>query len=162
DKPPLVNEVLVLGDGNAMANVLAEVSSGLPDGTAYPMPADPAVLTQEGCRYSPRVFGMRAGQTLKIVNPDGTMHNVNAQPRINTPFNGGMPGNVREIEVNFDKPEPLFPITCNVHSWMFAYCAVYNHPFFAVTDKTGTATIKDLPPGDYEIKVTHERLGEHT
>lgn len=157
-----VNEALVLGEGQTMANVLVEVISGLPEGAAYPLPAEPAVLMQEGCRYSPRMLVVRAGQPLKIRNPDGTLHNVNAQPRVNAPFNRGMPANVQEIEVLFDKPEPLFPITCNVHPWMRASCAVINHPYFAVTDKTGAGTVADLPPGEYEIRATHEVLGEKT
>lgn len=157
-----VNEALVLGEGQTMANVLLEVVSGLPEGATYPVPAEPVVLTQEGCRYSPRMLVVRAGQTLKIHNPDGTLHNVNAQPRVNTPFNRSMPGNVQEIEVLFEKPEPLFPITCNVHPWMRAGCAVISHPYFAVTDKTGAGTVADLPPGEYEIRASHEVLGEKT
>ena len=69
-KEPLVSEALVLGEGQVMANVLVAVSSGLPVGQTYPVPTEPVLLTQEGCRYSPRVFGVRAGQPLKIHNPD--------------------------------------------------------------------------------------------
>jgi plastocyanin len=162
DGTPPVNEALVLGEGQKMANVLVEVISGLPAEATYPAPTEPAVLLQEGCRYSPRLFVVRAGQPLKIRNPDGTLHNVNAQPKVNAPFNRGMPANVQEIEVVFDKPEPLFPITCNVHPWMRSNCAVLSHPFFAVTDTTGTGTVADLPPGEYEIRATHEVLGEKT
>ncbi len=162
DKTAPVNEVLVLGEGQALANVLIEVVSGLPEGKTWPVPAEPVVLTQDGCRYVPRMFGIRAGQTLRIHNPDGTLHNVNAQPKVNTPFNRGMPANVTEIEVVFDKPEPLFNFTCNVHPWMKSSCAVIDHPFFAVTDTSGAATIADLPPGEYEIRATHEALGAQT
>jgi hypothetical protein len=161
-KEPLVSEALVLGEGQVMANVLVAVSSGLPVGQTYPVPTEPVLLTQEGCRYSPRVFGVRSGQPLKIHNPDGTLHNVNAQPRVNTPFNRGMPGNVQEIEVTFNKVEPMFTFACNVHPWMFAYCTVLDHPFFAVTDTTGAATLADLPAGEYEITATHEKLGAQT
>lgn len=159
---PPVNEVLVLGDGNAMANVLVEVVSGLPAEQTWHVPTEPAILTQEGCRYVPRVFAVRVGQPLKVMNPDGTLHNVNAQPKVNAPFNRGMPANVKEFEVTFTKPEPLFPFNCNVHPWMKAWCVVEDHPFYGVTDTTGAATIADLPPGEYEIRATHEVLGEQT
>lgn len=159
---PPVGEMLVLGENQAMANVLMEVVSGLPEGVTYPVPEEPVQLTQEGCRYSPRVFVVRAGQTLKIKNPDGTLHNVNAQPKVNPPFNRGMPANVTEFDVVFEKPEPLFPFACNVHPWMQAHCAVLDHPYFGVTDTTGTIEINDLPAGKYELRATHEVLGEKT
>lgn len=160
DGAPPMTEVLVLGENQAMANVLVEVVSGLPEGATYPVPEEAFILTQQGCRYSPRVFALRAGQTLRIHNPDGTLHNVNAQPRVNPPFNRGMPANVKDIEVVFEKPEPLFPFSCNVHPWMQAFCAVMEHPFYGVTDTTGTTTLSGLPAGEYEIRATHEVLGE--
>ncbi len=159
---PPVGEMLVLGENQAMANVLVEIVSGLPEGKSYPVPEEPVLLTQEGCRYAPRVFVVRAGQTLKIKNPDGTLHNVNAQPRVNPPFNRGMPANVTEFDVVFEKAEPLFPFACNVHPWMQAHCAVLDHPYFGVTDTSGAAIINDLPPGAYEVRATHEVLGEKT
>ncbi|MBI1320136.1 MAG: hypothetical protein GC168_14490 [Candidatus Hydrogenedens sp.] len=153
------NEVLVLGEGNTLGNVFVEIAAGLPEGKEYPVPEEPAVLTQSGCKYTPRVFGVRAGQKLRIENPDGTLHNVNAAPVKNTAFNRGMPPNVTDIEVVFDQPEGLFPFRCNVHTWMVAYCAVMSHPYFTVTGSDGTFTIPDLPAGKYTVKATHERLG---
>jgi len=34
---------------------------------------------------------------------------------------------------------------------------VFNHPFFAVTSKDGTFTIKGLPPGNYTIAAWQEK-----
>lgn len=158
-KEPPANEVLVLGEGSSLGNVFVEVIAGLPEDAAYPVPAEPVVLTQHGCQYAPRVFGVRAGQTLKIMNPDGTLHNVNAAPLKNPAFNRGMPPNVTDMDVVFDTPEGLFPFRCNVHSWMVAYCAVMSHPYFAVTGPDGKFTIADLPAGKYTVRATHERLG---
>jgi plastocyanin len=162
DGPPPLNEVLVLGEAQAMANVLVEIVEGLPEGQRWPVPTEPVVLTQEGCRYNPRVFAVRAGQPLKVLNPDGTLHNVNAQPKVNPPFNRGMPANVQEFEVVFEKAEPLFPFNCNVHPWMKAWCVVKDNPFYGVTDTSGAVVIGELPPGDYTVRATHEVLGEQT
>jgi len=160
-KEPPPNEVLVLGENQSLGNVLVEVIAGLPEGKEYPVPEEPAVLTQAGCRYQPRVFGIRAGQTLKIHNPDGTLHNVNCAPEKNPAFNRGMPPNVTDIEVVFEEPEGLFPFRCNVHPWMLAHCAVFDHPYFTVTkaEDNGKFEIAELPPGTYTIRATHERLG---
>ena len=38
---------------------------------------------------------------------------------------------------------------------MFAYVGVVEHPFFAVTDKEGSFTITNVPPGDYVLEAYH-------
>lgn len=161
DNPP-VNEVLVLGEGQTMANIVVKVIKGLPEGKTWPAPAEPAIMTQAGCRYSPHVMALQLGQTLKVLNPDGILHNVNCQPKINRPMNKAMPKNLKELEFNFDKAEDPFRFKCDVHPWMMAFCTVIEHPFFDVTEKDGIFTIDGLDPGEYEIEAWHERLGKQT
>jgi hypothetical protein len=45
---------------------------------------------------------------------------------------------------------------------MSAYVHVFSHPFFAVSDAGGAFRIEGLPPGEYEIKAWHEKLGVQT
>lgn len=161
DNPP-ANEVLVLGEGQTMGNILVWVSKGLPEGQTYPAPEAAAELTQKGCQYAPRVLVVRPGQTLKIFNPDGILHNVNGAPAKNKPFNRAMPANLSEIEVTFDTIEPPFPIRCDIHPWMRSFCAVMDHPYFDVTQTDGAFAIENLPAGEYEISAWHERLGTQT
>jgi plastocyanin len=161
DKPP-VNEVLVLGEGRTMANILVKVVKGLPEGKTWEAPADAAEMTQKGCRYSPHVTAIQLGQKLKVLNPDGILHNVNCQPKLNKAANRAMPKNLKEIEFNFDKAEDPFRFKCDVHPWMMAYCTVVAHPFFDVTEKDGVFSIDGLEPGAYEIEAWHERLGKQT
>lgn len=155
---PALNESLVVGPDRGLANVFIQVTEGVPQ-RAYPVPEEPVVLSQAGCMYHPRVFGIRPGQKLQILNPDGTMHNVNAMPDVNKGFNKPMDRETERAEVVFEQPEPIFPIKCDVHPWMRAYCAVMAHPFFAVTGEDGKFTIPGLPPGEYTIEAWHERLG---
>lgn len=158
DNPP-VNEVLVLGEGNTMANILVKVTKGLPEKT-WDVPAEPVIMTQAGCRYAPHVTVVQLGQVLKVQNPDGILHNVNCQPKINKPANKAMPKNLTELDFNFDQVEEVpFRFKCDVHPWMMAFCAVIPHPFFDVTEKDGVFTIDNLEPGEYEIEAWHERLG---
>jgi hypothetical protein len=49
-----------------------------------------------------------------------------------------------------------------VHGWMNAYVGVLDHPYFAVTDKSGKFELKSLPPGTYTIEAWHEKLGTQT
>jgi plastocyanin len=159
---PALNEMLVLGKGNTMGNVLVYVSKGLPSGKTYPAPSAPAVLDQNGCQYKPHVQGIMVGQTYKILNSDGVLHNVHALPKINKQFNMPMPANRKEATATFDKPEPVFNIKCDVHPWMSAYVGTFSHPFFTVTGPDGKFTLPNLEPGTYEITAWHERLGTQT
>lgn len=157
---PVPNEVLVLGDGQTMANIMVWISGGLPADAEYPVPEEPIVLDQEGCIYHPRVFGIRTGQPLKVLNPDGILHNVNGMPRANRPFNIGMTATTTEMDMTFDNPEEVpFPIRCDVHPWMRSFCGVFDHPYFFVTGESGEFRIEGLAPGEYELTAWHEQLG---
>lgn len=159
---PVPNEMLVLGTGNAMGNVMVFVSQGLPAGRTWPAPATPVVLDQKGCQYVPHVQGIMVGQPYRILNSDGVLHNVHSLPKVNTSFNQPMPASMTEKTVTFPKPENMFQIKCDVHPWMSAYIGVYTHPFFSVTSTDGTFTISGLDAGTYEITAWHERLGTQT
>jgi plastocyanin len=159
-KAPVANEALVLGSGNTMANVMVRVKS--PVQGNFPAPAQPVVIDQRGCQYSPHVVGLRVGQTLKLKNSDGLLHNVHALPKVNTPFNMAMPANRKEADTKFGKAEGMFHVKCDVHPWMSAYVGVFSNPFYAVSGKDGKFKITGLPPGTYELEAWHEKLGVKT
>jgi len=159
---PVPSEMLVLGSGNSMGNVMVYVSKGVPAGKTYPAPKTPVVLDQNGCQYRPHVMGIMVGQTYKILNSDGILHNVHALPTINKQFNRAMPATLKEATATFDKPEAVFHIKCDVHPWMSAYVGAFNHPFFSVTGTDGKYTLSGLDPGTYEITAWHEKLGMQT
>lgn len=159
---PVPNEMLVLGNGNTMGNIMVWVSKGLPAGKTWPAPKTPVVLDQKGCQYHPHVMGIMVGQTYRILNSDGVLHNVHALPKINKAFNRAMPATVKEANATFDKEEAIFHVKCDVHPWMSAYVGVFAHPFFSVTNADGKFTLPNLPAGTYEITAWHERLGTQT
>ncbi len=159
---PVPNEMLALGGGNTMGNVMVWVSKGLPAGKAFPVPKTPVVLDQNGCLYKPHVMGIMVGQSYRILNSDGVLHNIHTLPKVNPAFNKGMPPTLKEATTVFSKPEEVFHIKCDVHPWMSAYMAVFTHPFFSVTATDGKFTISGLDAGTYEITAWHERLGTQT
>ena len=159
---PVPNEMLVLGSGNTMGNVIVWVSKGLPAGKTYPAPKTPVVLDQNGCQYKPHVMGIMVGQPYKILNSDGVLHNIHTLPKVNSSFNKPMPATLKETTTAFDKAEATFQIKCDVHPWMTAYIQAFSHPFYSVTGTDGKFTISGLDPGTYEITAWHERLGTQT
>ncbi len=159
---PVPNELLVLGNGNTMGNIMVWVSKGLPAGKTWPAPQTPVVLDQQGCQYKPHVMGIMVGQPYKILNSDALPHNVHTLPKVNKPFNRAMPATLKEATTKFDRAEPIFQVKCDVHPWMSAYIGVFTHPFFSVTRTDGKYAISGLEPGTYEITAWHERLGTQT
>jgi plastocyanin len=159
---PVPGEMLVLGNGNTMANIMVWVSKGLAAGKTYPAPKTPVTLDQKGCQYVPHVMGIMVGQPYRILNSDGILHNIHTLPKINRAFNRAMPATSKEASTTFDKPENVFQIKCDVHPWMSAYIGVFTHPIFAATGTDGKFTIAGLDAGTYEITAWHERLGTQT
>jgi plastocyanin len=159
---PVPGEMLVLGNGNSMGNVIVYVSKGLPAGKTWPAPKTPVTLDQVGCQYKPHAMGIMIGQPYRILNSDGVLHNVHTLPKINKSFNRAMPATLKETTTTFEKPEPIFQIKCDVHPWMSAYIGVFTHPFYSVTATDGKFTISGLDAGTYEITAWHERLGTQT
>lgn len=159
---PVLSQTLVLGKNNTMANVFVKVVKGLSK-KKYPTPKEAVVLDQNGCMYSPHVFGIMVDQTLRILNSDGILHNIHPLPKKNRKFNLAMPKSIKQTERSFKKvEEKMFVIKCDVHPWMKAYTSVMSHPFFNVTGKDGKFTIAGLEPGAYEIEAWHEKLGTQT
>jgi hypothetical protein len=159
---PVANEMLVLGSGNTMGNIMVWVSKGLPAGKTWPVPTTPVVLDQRGCQYLPHVTGIMVGQPYRILNNDGILHNIHTLPKVNPAFNRGQPATVKEMTTSFPKPETMLQVKCDVHPWMSAYIGVFTHPFYSVTGADGKFTIPGLDAGTYEITAWHERLGTQT
>ena len=158
---PVYPQTLVLGEGNTMANVFVYVKN-VPAQKNYPAPQQEVIINQNGCQYDPHVVGVMVGQPLKILNPDGTLHNVHALCKVNSEFNLAMPKFRTETVKTFEKEEFMFPIKCDVHPWMGAWVAVMAHPYFSTTKTDGKFSITDLPAGTYTIEAWHEKLGTQT
>jgi plastocyanin len=152
---------MVAADGKSLGNVFVYVKDGLGN-YVFDTPTESAKIDQNGCHYSPHVFGMRVGQPLEIMNSDPTLHNIHAMPKANSEFNNGQPIQGMKMSHTFDKQEVMVPFKCDVHGWMNAYVGVMSHPYFAVTDKDGKFDLPNLPPGTYTIEAWHEKLGAQT
>ena len=102
------NQMLVLGDGNSLANIFVQIKN--PPAGNHSAPSEAVVIDQNGCIYTPRVAGVMTGQTVKFKNSDGILHNVHGLPKVNREFNIGMPPSLKEKDQVFNKPEPLFKV----------------------------------------------------
>ena len=157
-KEQFYSEDVVLNPDSSLANVFIYISEGLAS-QHDAAPVDPKILDQHHCRYVPHVLGIQVGQTLKILNSDPTFHNVHAAAQKNKAFNLGM-SKVEKVKTRtFDQAEVMIPLRCNVHPWMNAYIGVVEHPFYSVTDSTGSFKLQAVPAGEYVIAAWHEVFG---
>ena len=155
-EPGLSEEVMVNENGT-LRNVFVYVKEGLAG--SFPGSTTPVVLDQDGCRYRPRVVGLQVNQPLEIRNSDATLHNVNVKPTANPSFNIAQPVAKMKTTKKFAKPEVMVKFKCNVHPWMGAYAGVLEHPFFGVSNDSGSASLSGLPAGTYIVEVWHEMYG---
>lgn len=152
---PVVPPIVVVGENGALANVVIFVKDGLRNYT-FDAPSDPAILGQKNCMYEPHVSALMTNQPFQIQNNDPTMHNVHPLPKHNRQWSTSQPAGSAALKSTFGRPEFAMPVLCNVHPWMRAFVFVFDHPYFAVTSKTGRFELKDLPPGTYTIEAWHE------
>ncbi len=118
---------------------------------------------QKGCDFLPHMMIVRTDQTIVCKSSDAVAHNVHATPFANSAVNFIVqPNDQTGVEVKLPLAEPVAPyveVKCDIHPWMKAWWVVVDHPYAAVTDKDGKFTIENLPAGETEFRVWHEKVG---
>jgi hypothetical protein len=157
-----------VGANKGLADVVVMLK-GVP-AQAADASAAPAVMDQKGCLYNPQFVVVQTGQKLLMKNSDPStvpMHNVHINPtaqanmdaystKISQPQMSGS----ADLVYEFPAAENFMKFQCDVHPWMFAWVTVVDNPYFAMTDKDGKYTIKNVPPGKYTISALHYKLAK--
>lgn len=122
------------------------------------------VVDQPFCQYIPHVAA---------VYPDAQVFVAKNSAKVNHNVKIVAGGDVDKIDVNLTEGkdtgeirftglanESLLDAACSIHSWMNAKVAVFNHPYFAVTNDKGEFKIDNVPV-DTELTVYlwHESMG---
>ena len=158
---PVNKEDIVANDKGMLRWVVVSIKKDeAPDLPAGEAPKEPAVMDQQGCMSHPHVLAMMTGQELVIKNSDPFMHNIHTLSSVNPAFNKAQPNKNDGEKVDSPKAPEVFHVKCDVHPWMSSYMAVFDHPYFAVTDENGKFDIKNVPDGEYTVHAWQEKLGE--
>jgi plastocyanin len=123
-------------------------------GKTFDPPAQHAVIDQRKMTFIPHVVVVLKGSTLDFLNSDPVGHNV-YWPSISG--NKKLAHNLgtwpQGVKKSFQFNDlGVASLLCNVHPEMSGYVVVVPTPYFAVTDKEGNYTIKDVPAGNYTLK----------
>jgi plastocyanin len=152
----VIQETVAAAIDGSLANVFVRLQGNIPQS---PAPTQPVVIDQHACIYSPRVVGVRVGQTLQIKNSDSFMHNVHGYSGKNNSFNEGQSHSGMVYEFRPKNEEVMLHLQCDIHKWMTAYVGVVTNPYFAVSNTGGNFVIDKVPAGTYTVQAWQEKYG---
>ena len=149
---------LIVAKDKGLANAVVSITGVR--GSVSPAPIEVSI-TQESCAFEPHVVAVPVGSRLTFVNTDVCLHNVHLLSGGVTIANIGMPlqGQKSRLPVSVLAKPGNVRFKCDVHAWMDGYVHVFDHPYFAVSDRTGAFRIGGVSPGTYDLQVQHELLG---
>jgi plastocyanin len=117
-----------------------------------------ATMLQKDKMFTPHILAIEVGTYVDFPNADPIFHNAFSS------YNGKVfdlglyaPGSTKSER--FSK-EGIIRVFCNIHSSMSAVIVVLPTPSFATTKRDGIFHISNVPPGDYQLTVFHERATE--
>lgn len=157
---------------------LEDVKKGKPGTTSA------AIIQTKNCVFLPYVTATQVGQTFHFQNWDPIQHRLevfltsqngaqnllgqNLQPHPENRKSDflstdqkGLHRSGSEVQYQIDRPGILV-FRCRLHDYMEGWTVVLPHPYFSMTGKNGEFSIKDIPPGAYNLIVWHPLGNQET
>ncbi|QDT29091.1 hypothetical protein Enr10x_44400 [Gimesia panareensis] len=160
----IVDQSLVTGKDGGLANVFVYLrESKLKDSLIHldylKMP-ETVTIQNKGCIFQPHVAGLWVKrQKLQAVNKDLCAHGFQVKAYRNMSLNQLLPPG-KELSHQFESGEKLpLRMSCSIHPWQEGWLVALNHPYFATSDDTGRFQIRNLPVGEWEFQLWHEKAG---
>ncbi len=169
---PITKDNDVCGKGNRTIDYVKVNNGALTDVVVYldkvkkGKKFDPikGKINQDKCTFEPFLSVMTNGEIMAAKNSDPVLHNIHTYEII---------GRAKKTVLNISQPEQnavtnkkiklkrgaAMKLECDAHDFMHGFIFVAKNPYYAVVNKDGTFTIKDVPPGKYKIKAWHGTLG---
>jgi len=162
-----LKDVLVMLDG---------VQAGKPFEVSIPR------VEARDCQFLPYVTVVRDGHGVEVVNMDPVMHDVQAYETsielgarvlFNSPLpmnhyhkrgdlhahHRHLPGESMLERIKLSKGRQIFLMQCGFHAYMESWAFAVSNPYYAVTDRSGSFTIANVPPGTYRLVAWHPQSG---
>ncbi len=153
--------VALPGKTGGFANTLVWIAD-VKTGRALPMDKREEV-SSEKCLIEPRMQGAVVGTTFNVFNDDKLLHRLVFLDAESHDTLAVMPffnaGQVVASE-RLAKKSGIIEVRCVQHPWTRAYIAVFDHPYYDVTDADGRFKIDSLPAGTYRVMAWHEGMSK--
>jgi plastocyanin len=114
-----------------------------------------ARMEQRDKHFVPHVVAIPTGGSVDFPNLDPIYHSAFSN-FAGQPFELGLYQPKSSKSVSFRRPG-IVRVFCSIHSTMSAVIAVVPTPFYVVTLESGKFAINNVPPGDYQLRLYHER-----
>ena len=123
----------------------------------------------KNCNFGPFTGVVTPNQPIQFLNQDPIKHTLHTYVLkgkkatiLKTVHNQQIPPQA-EISKAFEskklKHAHVVAMTCDRHDFMENWMYVVESPYFAISDPSGTFTIAEVPPGEYELVAWHPVLG---
>jgi len=154
-----VSDELLVGSGGGIQNVVLSIED-VASGKDWGLPQE-FVYDQKKCSFVPRIMIIKPNTAGAVLNSDSVGHNFHTISKGVYNINKKIQPNTKlVVRGNQIRRSGMVRAKCDIHSWMGGYWIVAETPYTVLTDKDGNFTIKDIPPGNYTLKIWHEKLGE--
>ncbi len=146
------DESVLVGPDGGLANAVITVV-----GLAPVVEASPIEVTNDGCRFVPRVQVSRPGAQVDLTSADDVLHTSHAYAEDGRSlFNVAIPMAGLTI-TRVLTARGVVRLVCDTHTWMRGFVvAAVDRAVVSAAD--GSFRINGVPPGTYELRFWHERL----
>lgn len=119
-------------------------------------PVTGAEIAQVAKQFSPQVSVVPVGTSVQFPNRDTVRHHVYSFSPVKN-FELKLYTGTDANPVVFDKPG-IAVLGCNIHDNMAAWVVVVETPYYTRSAASGRATLDNVPPGSYRLRVWHAGL----
>jgi hypothetical protein len=157
DRP---SDALLVSSSGGIQNVIISIDK-IAAGKDWDFPAGGFTYDQKNCSFTPRVMLIKPNMEGAVLNSDSVGHNFHTVSKGVYNINKKIqPGSKLAVSNKKIRKSGLVKAKCDIHSWMGGAWFVASSPYAVITDKDGNFTLTDVPPGNYTLKIWHEKLGE--
>jgi len=109
-------------------------------------PSDPKTI--EGILHNPHGYDMQGKMSTTLFNKPVPKKGQTISEKV--------------LKTWFKKDEAFMKVECDQHNYMNVWALPVSNPYYAIVKEDGTYSIDQVPPGKYEVKSFHPKLGFQT